>query len=171
MDMIQSVRRLKEAECDEEQSYSDWPLIKRRAWAAAPKATEVLTWEINEKGHWKILMVLGSIAFRLLSQGSGSTLFLVWGGCWIIEKINDLRKRKTRLLIPSTCLNAWGHDTTEQLQVRLEGLVLSSMAEGSKHGVMWVVLREHRNWLDVFPYTNQMFSSTGSQCSCPGAHS
>lgn len=42
-----------------------------------PKATEILTWKINENGCCtylkEILMALGSPGFGVLSQGSGST--------------------------------------------------------------------------------------------------
>lgn len=42
-------------------------------------------------------------------------------------------------------------NTTAQLQDRLEGLVWSSDTKGSKYRDMWVVLRENRDQLDVFP--------------------
>lgn len=48
-----------------------------------------------------------------------------------------------------------------QFQVRLKGLVLSSDTEGSKYWEKWVVLKECRDQLDMFPYDNQRFSSMG----------
>lgn len=49
-------------------------------------------------------------------------------------------------------------------------MVLSSDTEGSKYGVMWVILGEYRDELDAYPYNNQMLSSTRRrQPSGPGA--
>ena len=60
-------------------------------------------------------------------------------------------------------------NATAKLQVRLEGLVLSSDTEGSKYWEM-LVLRECGDQLDVFPYNNQRFSSVGhSQPGSQGA--